>query len=57
MQWKPVGHFKSAGNQINANDIDSDENVARLLAQAEQIKAHADDFVPVADEVTDEALV
>jgi hypothetical protein len=51
-----VGLFKSAIKQINANDIDSDENVARLIAQAEAISAQADDFVP-AVEVTDEALV
>ena len=40
-----------------ANAIDSDENIARLLAQAENIKAHADDFVPETVEAADEALV
>jgi hypothetical protein len=49
--------LKLPRQKINANTIDSDENIARLLAQAEDIKAHADDFVPETVEAVDEALV
>jgi hypothetical protein len=49
--------LKLPRQKINANTIDSDENIARLLAQAEDIKAHADDFTPETVEAADEALV
>jgi hypothetical protein len=49
--------LKLPRQKINANTIDSDENIARLLAQAEDIKAHADDFTPDTVEAADEVLV
>jgi hypothetical protein len=52
-----VGHVKIPRQKINANTVDSDENVDRLLAQAAAIMSNPDEFVPVAEEVADEALV
>lgn len=34
---------------INANTIDSQENIDHLIAQAEYINSNADEFTPVAE--------
>lgn len=52
-----VGHVKIPRQKINANTVDSDENIDRLLAQAADIMARPDEYAPVTTEVADEALV
>jgi hypothetical protein len=41
--------------RLNANNVDSTENIDRLLAQAADIMSNPDAFVPA--EVADEAMV
>jgi hypothetical protein len=49
--------LKLPRQKINANTIDSDENVDRLLAQAADIMTRPDEYAPEVVEANDEALV